>query len=391
MPNYPLTPVFPEFEEVFEWLTEREIALIQFERVNNNFDYFISRCQGNINLLVINKNFINELLENVPPLRWMPWLDIFLIDLIDCYNIKKFLNSIPWPYVRKWRYTKKWRLIKEFKNMKSALYMEPIVSKEYPDYLIGVFNDFKIKLLEEYDKIMTLQEEKNRTKQKVEKTLKPKPEKQWSYELKNIEYLNKTDPEDEIKYFFWQVWERVSNISQKNIIKRHILELEKILEDLEKYFSMELTEGTLLELKDLEKKTKELIEIWKNIEKKEVEENIIQNQEVAENREEVVKENFAKNNIHENFEVIIGNLVNNINEKYDIIVSNILVDVLTELLEDIEKVLLKDSVIIFSGILKEKEEMFLEKTKLYKLEQIDRNEKNNWVSLVFRYKGELLW
>lgn len=30
--------------------------------------------------------------------------------------------------------------------MKSALYMEPIVSKEYPDYLIGVFNDFKIKL-----------------------------------------------------------------------------------------------------------------------------------------------------------------------------------------------------------------------------------------------------
>ena len=298
MPNYPLTPVFPEFEEVFEWLTEREIALIQFERVNDNFDYFISRCQGNINLLVINKNFINELLENVPPLRWMPWLDIFLIDLIDCYNIKKFLNSIPWPYVRKWRDTKKWRLIKEFKNMKSALYMEPIVSKEYPDYLIGVFNDFKIKLLEEYDKIMTLQEEKNRTKQKVEKTLKPKPEKQWSYELKNIEYLNKTDPEDEIKYFFWQVWERVSNISQKNIIKRYILELEKILEDLEKYFSMELTEGTLLELKDLEKKTKELIEIWKNIEKKEVEENIIQNQEVAENREEVVKENIYQNSIY---------------------------------------------------------------------------------------------
>ena len=105
---------------------------------------------------------------------------------------------------------------------------------------------------------------------------------------------------------------------------------------------------------------------------------------------EVVKENFAKNDIHENFEVIIGNLVNDINEKYDIIVSNILVDVLTELLKDIEKVLLKDSVVIFSGILKEKEEMFLEKTKLYKLEQIDRNEKNNWVSLVFRYKGELL-
>lgn len=36
----------------------------------------------------------------------------------------------------------------------------------------------------------------------------------------------------------------------------------------------------------------------KNIEKKEVEENIIQNQEVAENREEVVKENIYQNSIY---------------------------------------------------------------------------------------------
>ncbi|MDO5089030.1 MAG: 50S ribosomal protein L11 methyltransferase [Leptotrichiaceae bacterium] len=103
---------------------------------------------------------------------------------------------------------------------------------------------------------------------------------------------------------------------------------------------------------------------------------------------EVVLENFRKNNIYDNFNVIIGNLVDNINEKYDIVVSNILVDVLTELLENIEKVLKKNSVIIFSGILKEKEEDFLEKTKNHKLRKIDRNEKNNWVSLVFEYEGE---
>jgi ribosomal protein L11 methyltransferase len=104
--------------------------------------------------------------------------------------------------------------------------------------------------------------------------------------------------------------------------------------------------------------------------------------------EEVVKENFRKNNIFENFEIVIGNLVDNINDKYDIVVSNILVDVLIELLENIEKVLDKNAIIIFSGILKEKEEEFVEKTGLYKLKNIDRNEKNNWVSLVFKYEGE---
>ena len=104
--------------------------------------------------------------------------------------------------------------------------------------------------------------------------------------------------------------------------------------------------------------------------------------------EEVVKENFRKNDIFENFEIIIGNLVDNINDKYDIVVSNILVDVLIELLENIEKVLEKNAIVIFSGILKEKEEEFVEKTELYKLKNIDRNEKNNWVSLVFKYEGE---
>ena len=104
--------------------------------------------------------------------------------------------------------------------------------------------------------------------------------------------------------------------------------------------------------------------------------------------EEVVKENFRKNDIFENFEIVIGNLVDNINDKYDIVVSNILVDVLIELLENIEKVLEKNAIVIFSGILKEKEEEFVEKTGLYKLKNSDRNEKNNWVSLVFKYEGE---
>lgn len=101
---------------------------------------------------------------------------------------------------------------------------------------------------------------------------------------------------------------------------------------------------------------------------------------------EVVHENFSKNGIDSDYEVIIGNLVEDIDEKYDLAVSNILVDVLTELLPNIEKVLENKATVIFSGILKGKEEQFLAEAEKYGLKEIDRNEKNNWISLVFQYR-----
>ena len=107
--------------------------------------------------------------------------------------------------------------------------------------------------------------------------------------------------------------------------------------------------------------------------------------DIDSNVKDVVIENFEKNNIKDNYEIIIGDLVEDINEKYDLVVSNILVDVLTELLENIEKTLEKGATVIFSGIIKDKEEEFLRKTKEHNLVKIDRNEKNNWVSLVFKY------
>ena len=109
--------------------------------------------------------------------------------------------------------------------------------------------------------------------------------------------------------------------------------------------------------------------------------------DIDEKVNDVVLENFSKNGINDNFQVIIGNLVDDVNEKYDLVVSNILVDVLEKLLEDIEKILEKNATVIFSGILNEKEEAFLKKAKNYNLKQIDRKEKNNWVSLVFKYEN----
>ena len=109
--------------------------------------------------------------------------------------------------------------------------------------------------------------------------------------------------------------------------------------------------------------------------------------DIDEKVNDVVLENFSKNGINDNFQVIIGNLVDDVNEKYDLVVSTILVDVLEKLLEDIEKALEKGAIVIFSGILNEKEEAFLKKAKNYNLKQIDRKDKNNWVSLVFKYES----
>ena len=99
--------------------------------------------------------------------------------------------------------------------------------------------------------------------------------------------------------------------------------------------------------------------------------------DIDEKVNDVVLENFSKNGINDNFQVIIGNLVDDVSEKY----------VLEKLLEDIEKILEKGATVIFSGILNEKEEAFVKKAKNYNLKQIDRREKNNWVSLVFKYEN----
>ena len=100
----------------------------------------------------------------------------------------------------------------------------------------------------------------------------------------------------------------------------------------------------------------------------------------------VVCDNFKKNNINSEYNILIGNLVDNIKEKYDLVVSNILVDVLEKLLSDIQKVLKNDSIFIFSGILKEKEEKFLEKASKIGLNLLDKSYKNEWVGLVFKYE-----
>ena len=74
---------------------------------------------------------------------------------------------------------------------------------------------------------------------------------------------------------------------------------------------------------------------------------------------ESAKENLELNGIsEERAKVYLGNLVSVVNgKKFDVVVANILADVLLILLNDISKVVKKDGLVIFSGIIDEKCEL----------------------------------
>lgn len=103
--------------------------------------------------------------------------------------------------------------------------------------------------------------------------------------------------------------------------------------------------------------------------------------DIDKNVEEVVKQNFDKNNIYSGYDIKIGNLIDSVNKKYDYIVSNILVDVLENLLKDIKKICHLSSTIIFSGILLEKSDKFIEKIESHGFYVVEKLIKNEWVSL----------
>lgn len=110
--------------------------------------------------------------------------------------------------------------------------------------------------------------------------------------------------------------------------------------------------------------------------------------DIDKNCEPVVNTNFKLNNL-DSYDVKIQNLASKIDEKYDLIVSNILVDVLENLLEDITRLTENNSILIFSGILKEKADKFLQKAIKKGLVFVDRKDKNMWTSFVL--KGGTIW
>ena len=59
-----------------------------------------------------------------------------------------------------------------------------------------------------------------------------------------------------------------------------------------------------------------------------------------------------------------------------------------ELLDSIETVLKDGAIIIFSGILKEKNEDFIKMAETHSFIEIERREKNRWSAVAFKYEKD---
>ncbi len=101
---------------------------------------------------------------------------------------------------------------------------------------------------------------------------------------------------------------------------------------------------------------------------------------------EVARENLTLNKVsEEKTKVFAGNLLEVVEEKkFSVVVANILADVILLLLDQLEKVVEKDGLVILSGIINDKEREVLEKAQKLGLKLIERKEDKEWISLCLR-------
>lgn len=101
---------------------------------------------------------------------------------------------------------------------------------------------------------------------------------------------------------------------------------------------------------------------------------------------ESAKENLELNGISEDrAKVYLGNLVSVVNgKKFDVVVANILADVLLILLNDISKVVKKDGLIIFSGIIDEKCELLKREVEALGMEILEVKADKEWRAMLIK-------
>jgi len=87
------------------------------------------------------------------------------------------------------------------------------------------------------------------------------------------------------------------------------------------------------------------------------------------------------------FSVKVGNLVAGIEERYDLVVANILMQVIHNLLEDIEKILNDKAIFICSGILEKNENLVLARMKTIGFDILEVCIKDQWVAIAGRFKN----
>lgn len=97
---------------------------------------------------------------------------------------------------------------------------------------------------------------------------------------------------------------------------------------------------------------------------------------------DVAGKNLAQNGIAtETFNVITGNLVEKVGSRFDVVAANITTKSVLLLLDDIKKVLVKNSIFICSGIIEEDKNTVIQKIENLGFEVIEILTKETWVSI----------
>lgn len=88
-------------------------------------------------------------------------------------------------------------------------------------------------------------------------------------------------------------------------------------------------------------------------------------------------ENSVINNVELN--AFVSDLFSNVKNKYDFIFANILAEIIVVMIDDVDKYLNENGILILSGIIKEKEQLVKEKLEATGFKVIDTKYKNDWV------------
>lgn len=101
----------------------------------------------------------------------------------------------------------------------------------------------------------------------------------------------------------------------------------------------------------------------------------------------VAKENAEINSVTDKTEYIVGDLAEKINGKYNIVCANIVADVIIKLLENVDKYMTEDAVLITSGIIDIRKDDVVKAFERFGFKIVESRTRENWFAFVCK-KGE---
>lgn len=100
---------------------------------------------------------------------------------------------------------------------------------------------------------------------------------------------------------------------------------------------------------------------------------------------DIARRNLIHNRIPESvFNVMTGNMIDKITERFDLVAANLTAKTIIILLENIQKVLVQDGILICSGIIESDKDKVLEKMRHVGLNVIETLADGDWISMACR-------